>query len=94
MIIRILDRAENDIKAATDYYNDESPSLGFEFLDEFLKTVDRILLNPKAWQPLSLNSRRAMTRRFPYGVIYRVSVSEILIVAVMHLHRHPNSWKE
>jgi plasmid stabilization system protein ParE len=76
------------------YYNRESPGLGYEFMDEFVKTVDRVVANPSAWQKLSRRTRRAMTSRFPYGVIYQIRKSEILVTAVMHLHRHPDRWKK
>ena len=33
-------------------------------------------------------------RRFPYGVIYSIEDDALVIVAVFHLHRHPDSWKE
>ena len=93
MIIRILEKAEWEVERASDDYNKESPGLGYDFLDEFLKTVDRIKRNPEAWQPLSHRTRRAMTKRFPYGVIYQIRNTDILIVSVMHLHRHPEAWK-
>ncbi|HMP77752.1 MAG TPA: type II toxin-antitoxin system RelE/ParE family toxin [Kiritimatiellia bacterium] len=93
MIIRILETAEREIRRISDRYNEESPGLGYEFLDEFLNTTGRIQRNPEAWQALSRRARRALTRRFPYGVIYQIRKSEILIVAVMHLHRHPDAWK-
>lgn len=56
--------------------------------------MDRIVLNPQAWQKLSRRTRRALTNRFPYGIIYQERPEEILVVAVMHLHRHPGSWKK
>ncbi|HAK44654.1 MAG TPA: hypothetical protein DCO79_01865 [Spirochaeta sp.] len=30
---------------------------------------------------------------FPYGIIYSYSTEEIIIIAVMHLHRKPDYWK-
>ena len=38
--------------------------------------------------------RRCLVHRFPYGVIYSVDEqsSEVLILAVMHLHRQPDYW--
>jgi len=37
--------------------------------------------------------RRALVNRFPYGVLYVDDHSELLIVAIMHLHREPGYWE-
>jgi plasmid stabilization system protein ParE len=93
MKVSLLHRAEGELLDAVTYYNGESPGLGFDFAAECLRTIDRIVRNPLAWQKLSRRTRRALTTRFPYGIIYQVRSDEVLIVAVMHLHRHPASWK-
>ena len=38
--------------------------------------------------------RRAIPRRFPYGVFYRIGGSEILVFAVVDLHRDPSIWQD
>jgi hypothetical protein len=38
--------------------------------------------------------RRCLVRVFPYGVLFRVHPEQIVIVAIMHLHRDPGYWKE
>jgi hypothetical protein len=35
----------------------------------------------------------ALPRRFPYKVIYSIDVKTIIVVAVMHGHRHPKRWR-
>jgi hypothetical protein len=39
-------------------------------------------------------SRRYRLRRFPYGLVYVETGSDIIILAVMHLHRRPGYWNE
>jgi hypothetical protein len=42
---------------------------------------------------VSKGIRRAMLRRFPFGVFFVVDDDWSTVVAVMHLHRDPGSWK-
>ena len=94
MKITFLEEAQSELDQAIEYYNSESPGLGAELLNEILNTLDRIINFPEAWQPLSENTRRCQTSRFPYGLIYSVLENEILIISVSNLHREPNYWKD
>ena len=93
MKYRFLSPAEFDLAQAMDYYEGASPGLGLEFLDEVERTVHRILLNPEAWTKVSAHSRKCRTRRFPFGVFYSIHHNEVVILGVMDLRRHPNSWR-
>jgi hypothetical protein len=44
---------------------------------------------PDAWQMLAEGVRRCRLSRFPYGLIYTIDNSDILVLAVAHLHRQP-----
>jgi plasmid stabilization system protein ParE len=93
MTYRLLSVARQELADAMEYYEQASPGLGLEFLDEVERTVRRILLQPEAWTRVSENHRRCRMRRFPYGLIYTPDQDALLITAVFHLHRHPDSWK-
>ena len=82
MEIRFLEIAERELDEAVTYYNVESPGLGDEFLLQFLNAVERIRQYSEAWQRFSQNTRRCRVHRFPWGVIYQILESEILVVAV------------
>jgi hypothetical protein len=69
------------------------PGLGDQFLLEVLDGLERIRQHPEAWRPFSRHTRRYRTRRFPYGIVYQILESEILVVAVAHLHREPGYWR-
>ena len=94
MEIRLLSAAQRDLDESYLYYEVQLQHLGVEFLQEILQTFKRIKLNPDAWSPFSERTRRCLVNRFPYGVIYQVRENEILIIAISHLHRNPEFWKE
>jgi toxin ParE2 len=56
--------------------------------------VDRIERFPEAWHPLSEGIRRCRLGRFPYGLIYAMDNSDIVVLAVAHLHRRPDYWRD
>ncbi len=85
--------AKAEFDNSIDYYENRKSGLGREFADEIYEAIGRILQFPKAHSPLSSNSRRCLVSRFPYGLIYQIRDSDILIVAVMHLNREPKYWQ-
>jgi plasmid stabilization system protein ParE len=93
MRFRLLQPAFREVREAAKYYEYRVPGLGVDFLQEVRATVRRILLHPEAWFALDQEIRRCRTHRFPYGIIYTVDQEEVLIISVMHLHRHPESWR-
>ena len=93
MEIRFLEIAGRELDEAVEYYNVESPGLGDEFLLQILKALERIRQYSEAWQVFTQNTRRCRVQRFPWGIIYQILESEILIVAAAHLHREPGYWQ-
>jgi plasmid stabilization system protein ParE len=93
MKVEILRPAEDELLEAIAHYNHESEGLGYEFAAEVNRAISRVVSYPNAWTPLSRRTRRCRTNRFPYALIYQVRGNTILIVAVMHLRRDPESWK-
>lgn len=94
MKVRFLEAARAELRGGVRFYNAQQAGLGHRFRDEVRATVERIRSLPEAWPPLSENTRRCLVHRFPYGLIYQVRDDEILIVAVAHLHREPEHWKD
>jgi plasmid stabilization system protein ParE len=94
MTFRFLPPAAGEVREAARYYEEKVPGLGFDFVAEVRAAIRRILAHPEAWCPLDKEFRRCRTSRFPYGLIYTIETDHILIVSVMHLHRHPHSWRK
>jgi|SRR4051812_15185571 hypothetical protein len=76
------------------YYESCREGLGLRFSREVHATINRITLRPTAWPQISDNTRRCLTRRFPFGLIYEVRQTDILIIAISHLNREPEYWEK
>jgi plasmid stabilization system protein ParE len=83
-----------ELRAAILYYEEQENELRTAFLDEVEATLQRILHNPNAWNPLYERSRCCRTHRLPFGLIYQIRTEEILITAVMDLRRDPQHWRD
>lgn len=94
MRIRFEIEAAAELAEAVAYYNGLLPGLGSEFAAEVRGGLHRIEEHPNAWPLIEDDIRRYRLNRFPYGFVYMIHQSEIVVLAVMHLHRKPDYWKE
>jgi plasmid stabilization system protein ParE len=85
--------AEAEFVQAIEYYEECEVGLGYDFAVEVYSAIERTMAYPKAWPIIEEDIRRSLVRRFPYGILYAEEDEELLIVAVMHLHRDPDYWK-
>ena len=53
-----------------------------------------IAQNPFQYQIAFGQYRKAVTRPFPYVLVYRTTETEIVVVACTHGRRHPKRWQE
>ena len=94
MKVRFLSPARRELEDAVRYYETQKPDLGADFRNEAKATLARVVTHPLAWQTLGGEIRRCQMSRFPYGLIYEPSASEIIVIAVAHLHREPGYWEQ
>jgi hypothetical protein len=94
MIFSFHSDAEAEFCDAIDYYEKCEAGLGYDFSVEVYSAIQNIINHPTAWPILEKDMRRCFTNRFPYGIVYSIEPNEIFILAVMHLHRHPDCWKQ
>ena len=94
MRIEFLEAAVVDLADAVAFNNLSQENLGYEFIDEVRRTLNRIIDFPEAWPLISRRTRRCQTNRFPYGVIYKINPDVLLIVSVMRLHSEPDKWRK
>jgi plasmid stabilization system protein ParE len=86
--------ARQDLVEAARWYEERRAGLGSEFLDAFLVEIDRLEQNPETNPRVDVEVRRALLRRFPYGIYYVVESDFIEILAIRHLRRQPGAWKK
>ena len=87
-------QAKADIREAARWYERQRAGLGRAFVQQVDALLDRVRLNPMQYQIVHREVRRAIPRRFPYGVFYRIGGSEVLVFAVVDLHRDPSIWQD
>ena len=85
--------AESEMMDAAAYYEAQQSDLGRRFLATVQDSINRILLNPHLYPVVELDVRRCVTKTFPFGVLFREMPGKIVIMAIMHLHRDPDYWK-
>lgn len=93
-LVLLRPEAEQDLAYAHQYYEGQHRGLGAQFLDEFQAALERIQEHPELYAPLGHGIRRALLRKFPYGVFYILDGRDIRILAVLHLARNPAIWRK
>ena len=73
----VRQQAKADIRDAARWYERQRIGLGRAFVEQIDALLDRIRLNPMQYQVVHGEIRRAVPRRFPYGVFYRIEGSEM-----------------
>ncbi len=62
--------AADDVRRAYAWYEQAREGLGEEFLAEVRATMERVLSAPSSYPILHRQTRRALIRRFPYGLFF------------------------
>jgi len=93
MDVIVRPSAEADVREAAFWYEAKREGLGAEFVLELDALYDRIAQHPLQFPEIGEGARRAVLRRFPYAV-YFVADDAPVVLAVLHQHRKPQTWRE
>jgi len=96
MTYRLIIRpeAEAELVEAFGWYERRVSGLGADLLAAVDAAVDSILSNPLQHPVVYRNARRALTRRFPYQVLFVVETDVVVVIAIFHGARDPKRWKD
>lgn len=86
-------QSQVDVREATGWYEDQKAGLGIRFLNELHHVLSRVRINPFQFPEIDPGVRRGLLQRFPYSVYFSVGEAVIEVIAVLHQHRHPGTWR-
>ena len=86
-------QAHLDLEEAANWYESRRPGLGLRLLDEIDYVMKRIAAAPLQFPTIRSGVRRALLKRFPYSVYFVAGDEQVEVIAVLHQHRHPDTWR-
>ena len=84
--------AQLDAEEAAFWYDLQKPGLGNRFTQELDQLLQRMTEYPRQFPELEFGIRRSLLQHFPYSVFFAIE-DDIVVIAVLHQHRHPDRWK-
>jgi len=90
----IRPEAEADPVQAYTWYESQLAGLGAEFFLVVEASLAAAQRNPKQYQVIYRRIRRALTRRFPFGIFFLIRRRTVIVLAVLHASRDPRVWQE
>ncbi len=91
--LAVLPSAVADMREAAARYESERRGLGRFFLQKLRALFQRVKNKPLQFPEIAHGIRRALVPKFPYGVFFRILEKKSIVIAVLHLHRHPATWR-
>ncbi len=93
MDVRFRQEAVSDVVLAREWYEEQRPGLGADFVRSLEDAVDVIAEFPEAFPEIAVGHRRAILRRFPYFLYYRIDRDGVEVLACLHGARSPTTWR-
>ena len=90
--VTFLHEAEVELWEAVAYYEDKAKGLGLDFESEVERSLRTIRESPELWPLRHDGTRRYLTHRFPFLVVYTHQNDHIWILAFAHCKRRPGYW--
>lgn len=78
---------------AREWYESRQAGLGLKFASTVRETISRIADDPLLFPSIRGETRRAVLRRFPYVLYFRI-LDEAIIVLAVHGRQDPRRWQE
>lgn len=93
-IVILTPEAEDDSYRGYAWYESRRIGLGREFITAVDACLQSISRNPKLYQTIYNDYRRAVVRRFPFSIIYEETDTTVTIYAIFDGRQNPDKWQE
>ena len=90
MKIQVLDDAEDDLRVGRDFYERCEPGVGAYFAAALASDIDSLRLFAGI-HSIEFGFHCALSKRFPFGIDYRIEESTVRVYAALDLRRDP-AW--
>lgn len=88
MRVRLHSFALDDLDDGRRFYDRQLAGLGIRFLDSLFADIEALLPSAGVHQKV-FGYHRALSRRFPYAIYYRLNGPDIEVVRVLDCRQHP-----
>lgn len=95
MTLRVVFRhaAKSEFEEVAAWYGERSAGLGEEFVREIEVAIAGAAAVPQRYPVVFGDIRRAVTRRFPFALYFRVRSDALVVLAEFHGRRNPTIWQ-
>ena len=88
MKLQISELAGEDLVAGFRFYEEQSPGVGSYFLDSLFSDIDSLLLYAGTHREMA-GYYRAISRRFPFAIYYKIESEQIRVRRILDCRRNP-----
>lgn len=96
MVFNILlsRKATAELEDAIRYYNQIDKKLGEKFYSEFIENLNYVRINPFLFQIKFDTFREIPLKKFPFVIVYELIDHSIIVNAIFHTSRNPESKQQ
>ncbi len=85
--------AQDDVRESYAWFAERSELLALRWVEAVETTVARVSEEPQLFQVVEDDIRRAIVRKFPFGVFFYDAGDYLRVIAVVDLRRDPATWQ-
>lgn len=90
--VKFLALAQNELDDLFESLEYQEKNQGYKFIEEIEKMLTLIKAYPTLWHKNSTNTHKCLINGFPHAIIYQYINDNIMVVAIMSLHKKPIHW--